>query len=200
MMMRNRDSAGRDRQANDAIEDQEDEVGASADGSGSTLELDATAEDAEAPQETEGDRALAALNDKYMRLAAEFDNFRRRINRERAEWGERAQATLASSLLESLDDLARVVSSENEQADAASIVQGANLVARKMFKALNGAGLEVLDPVNEAFDPKMHEAVSTEPATNADQDDTVSIVFQPGYMFKGQLLRPARVVVRKWHG
>jgi molecular chaperone GrpE len=114
--------------------------------------------------------------------------------------GTRAQASLAAALLESLDDLSRVTSMRTEGADATSFVEGVDMVARKLMKSLSAAGLEKVEPLNAKFDPSLQEAVSTEPAASPDEDDTIAAVFQPGYLFKGQLLRPAQVVVRKWHG
>jgi molecular chaperone GrpE len=145
-------------------------------------------------------RELADLNDRHLRLVAEFDNYRRRTLKEKQEMGVRAQATLATSLLESLDDLARVTSLDTEGADAASFVEGVELLSRKLLKSLAAAGLEVLNPLNEKFDPAVHEAVATEAAESEAEEDTISSVFQAGYLFKGLLLRPARVAVRKWNG
>ncbi len=145
-------------------------------------------------------RALAEQNERYLRLAAEFDNFRRRTNKEKLESGTRAQAMLASTLLDSLDDLARVTALKPESPDASAFVEGVDLVARKLIKSLTNAGLEIINPVDEPFNPESQEAVATEPAKSAKLDDTVAAVFQPGYLFKGQLLRPAQVVVRKWTG
>ena len=72
-------------------------------------------------------------------------------------------------------------------------------VEKKLDKALRAAGLESVNPVNERFDPALHEAVGTETADSPDLDGTVARVYQLGYTFKGQLLRPARVVVRQHH-
>ena len=69
-----------------------------------------------------------------------------------------------------------------------------------MLKALTAAGLEMVDPVNQSFDPKIHEAVATEPALSPEDDHVVARVYQVGYLFNGQLLRPARVVVKQWNG
>jgi molecular chaperone GrpE len=143
-------------------------------------------------------RELAAQHDRYLRLAAEFDNFRRRTAKEKLEAGARAQATLARELLDTLDDLDRVVAMDSDGADAASFIQGVELVARKLAKSLTAAGLEVIDPTDASFDPNVHEAVATQPAESPDRDDHVAAVFQRGYLFKGQLLRPARVAVSKW--
>jgi len=73
-------------------------------------------------------------------------------------------------------------------------------VWRKLMKALASAGLELIDPVDQTFDPALHEAVSTQPALSPEDDHVVSQVFQQGYRYNGQLLRPARVVVKQWNG
>ncbi|HEX6250363.1 MAG TPA: nucleotide exchange factor GrpE [Gemmatimonadaceae bacterium] len=162
---------------------------------------DATGDtDAPAVDTVEQNREAEIEREKFLRLAAEFDNYRRRATRERAEAGARAQATLVGDLLEALDDLARFAHLDPAATDAATVVQGAEMVERKLMKTLSAAGLEIVNPVNEAFDPERQEAVATEPAADAEQDHTVSRVYQPGYVFKGQLLRPARVVVRQWSG
>jgi len=147
---------------------------------------------------SQSERAVAELRDKYLRLAAEFDNYRKRTTRERAESGARAQGELLKHIVESLDDLGRVIAVDPASTDARSVVQGVDLVAKKLLKALTAAGLELIDPVNQTFDPSVHEAVATEPALSPEDDHVVSQVFQPGYRFGGQLLRPARVVVRQW--
>lgn len=146
----------------------------------------------------ESDRAVAELRDKYLRLAAEFDNYRKRTTRERAESGARAQGELLKHIIDSLDDLGRVTVVDPASTDARSVIQGVDLVGKKLLKSLIAAGLELIDPINQTFDPSVHEAVATEPALSPEDDHVVSQVFQPGYRFNGQLLRPARVVVRQW--
>jgi molecular chaperone GrpE len=74
------------------------------------------------------------------------------------------------------------------------------MVEKKMMKALGSAGLRVINPVGETFDPSLHEAVATEPTSAAEDDHVVARVYQPGYVFNTQLLRPARVVVKQWNG
>jgi molecular chaperone GrpE len=169
-------------------------------GSGASQSQDADEEDADADVRTrdESDRTVSELRDKYLRLAAEFDNYRKRTTRERAESGTRAQGELLKHIVDSLDDLGRVVAVDPAATDARSVVHGVDLVAKKLLKALTGAGLELIDPINQTFDPSVHEAVATEPALSPEDDHVVSQVFQPGYRFGGQLLRPARVVVRQW--
>ena len=142
----------------------------------------------------------ASERDKYLRLAAEYDNYRKRSTKERSEAGSRAQADLVRQLLEALDDVARFAHVDPATTDAATVVQGVDMVEKKLLKALGNAGLEVINPVGETFDPALHEAVATEPTSAKEDDHVVSRVFQPGYVFKSQLLRPARVVVKQWNG
>jgi len=145
-------------------------------------------------------RELDEQRDKYLRLAAEYDNYRRRSVKERQDAGSRAQADLVKQLIESLDDLSRFAHVDPATVDAATVVQGAEMVEKKMLKAFNAVGLEVINPADQAFDPALHEAVITEPAASREDDHRVARVFQPGYVFNGQLLRPARVVVKQWNG
>jgi molecular chaperone GrpE len=137
------------------------------------------------------------INDRHLRLAAEFDNYRKRVERERAEQHTRAQADLATRLLDILDDLQRVA----QYADTGSpqaLVDGVLLVERKLTQVLESSGLEAVDAEGRTFDPMTMEAVATVPAESADDDDVVADVFQQGYRFKGQLIRPARVRVQQY--
>jgi molecular chaperone GrpE len=142
----------------------------------------------------------SAERDKYLRLAAEYDNYRKRAARERQDAGSRAQADLVRELIDALDDVARFAHVDPATTDAGTVVQGVDMVEKKLLKALAGAGLEVINPVGETFDPALHEAVATEPTSAKEDDHVVSRVYQPGYLFKSQLLRPARVVVKQWNG
>ena len=138
---------------------------------------------------------LAELKDRHLRLAAEYDNFRKRSQRERAEWAERAQAELLGKLLEVLDDLDRVVENGEKSASVADLHQAVLLVDKKLWKELEKFGLEVLEPQGIPFDPSVHEAISQIPAPTAELAHTIALTFQAGYRYKGILLRPARVQV-----
>jgi molecular chaperone GrpE len=143
-------------------------------------------------------RELEALNDRYLRLAAEFDNYRKRIERERAELWTRAQAELVTRLLEVLDDLQRVSEFDAESATAQSLLEGAQLVEKKMRHVLESGGLEPIQAEGEFFNPETMEALMTVPAEHPEEDEVVVQVFQKGYRFKGHLIRPARVQVKKY--
>jgi molecular chaperone GrpE len=143
---------------------------------------------------------LASEREKYLRLAAEYDNYRKRSAKERSDAGARAQADLVRQMIEALDDIARFAHIDPNSTDAETIVQGVDMVEKKMMKTLGAAGLQVINPVGETFDPSLHEAVATESTSAPEDDHVVSRVYQPGYIFNSQLLRPARVVVKQWNG
>ena len=145
-------------------------------------------------------RELDEQREKYLRLAAEYDNFRKRTARERQEAHWRGQADMLKGMIEALDDLGRFAHVDPATTDAKTVVEGVEMVERKLTKTLAGHGMEVINPVDHPFDPAIHEAMMTEPAASSDEDHLVSRVFQVGYLFNGQLLRPARVVVKQWNG
>jgi molecular chaperone GrpE len=154
--------------------------------------------EAAAPQAVDrgaGEDEIAALNDRYLRLAAEFDNFRKRTVRERTEWRERAQADLARQLLETLDDLGRVTALEARKVTVHDVIEGIHMVERKLLQELEQAGFERVGSLGEPFDPNYHEAVATQPATDEAPAGTVGTLVQPGYRLGNVLLRPARVIV-----
>jgi len=164
----------------------------------------------EAPPEEEGspateaEVALAALqgefdvlNDRYLRLAAEFTNYRRRVEQERTDLWGRAQGEILGKLLDVLDDLQRVAALDLENATVEAILEGIDLVDRKFERILADTGVEVVDPVGVPFDPETMEAMMRVPTEAEEEDDRVAQVFQKGYTLKGQLLRPARVSVLK---
>jgi len=143
---------------------------------------------------------LAELNDRYLRLAAEYDNFRKRSSRERTELWTKAQADLLARLVDALDDLARFAHVDPAATDAKTIHDGVDLVERKLRKELEAAGVRRVDEVGVAFDPNLHEAVTTAAASDPSQDHTVGAVLQAGYKLGDMLIRPARVQVLTWGG
>jgi molecular chaperone GrpE len=143
-------------------------------------------------------RDLTSERDKLLRLAAEFENYRKRMMRERLEAEARGKAELVKDILEPMDDIARFAHVDPAITDSTTLVEGVSMVERKLEKTLRAAGLEAVNPIDEPFDPARHEAVGTEPAELPELDGTVGRVYQVGYTFRGQLLRPARVVVRQY--
>lgn len=163
-------------------------------------EVDETSSQADADDQISAlQRELTAERDKHLRLAAEFDNFRRRNLKEKMEAESRGQSDLVRMILDPLDDIARFAHVDPDVTEAKTVVEGVEMVEKKLDKALRSVGLEPVNPIDQPFDPALHEAVATETADSPDLDGTVSRVYQLGYTFKGQLLRPARVVVRQHH-
>lgn len=138
---------------------------------------------------------LAALQDRHLRLAAEFDNFRRRTRGELGDAGERGRAEFAGKLLETMDDLQRVADTPLDGTTTEALHEGIGLVARKFAKVLSDNGVEPVNPVGERFDPNLHDALMMTPTDDPEQDELVSHVVLIGYRLGDRLLRPARVTV-----
>jgi molecular chaperone GrpE len=155
----------------------------------------------EAADNGAAERALRAelerLNDKYLRLAAEFENTRRRYLKEHQDLLNYANENLIKQLLDTVDNLERALghaSDAEEGVDKENLREGVALTHRSLMSALERQGVEVIDARGEVFDPRRHEALQSMPS--ADQaPGTVLEVFKKGYLLKGRLLRPAQVIV-----
>ena len=145
-------------------------------------------------------RELGELNDRHLRLAAEYDNFRKRTTRERTDLWASAQAELVARLVDALDDLTRFAHVDPVAVNAKALREGVELVERKLWKELEAARVERIDKVGIPFDPAVHEAVTTAPTTDPARDHTVGAVLQSGYKLGDRLLRPARVQVLTYQG
>ncbi len=167
------------------------EAGGSKPGPGNASATD----DAVATLENELQGEIQALQDRFLRLQAEFDNYRKREARERAAAWARAKADLAQKLLSAIDDLQRVAHFDPQNVTASAVLEGVGLVERKLLDTLEREGLTRVGEVGEAFDPNLHEAIGILPAPSPEQDDHVAAVAIPGYRFGEQLLRPAQVQV-----
>lgn len=136
--------------------------------------------------------------DRFIRLQADWENFRRRTRLEREVEKERAAERLVTGLLPVLDDMERAVdharqnAADNEQ--FAQFVDGVQQIHDKMVGILAKDGVEVIDPVGEPFDPLAHQAVGREENTDA-YDETVAQVYQKGYRMRGKVIRTAMVTV-----
>ena len=146
------------------------------------------------------ERELLEWKDRALRASADFDNYRKRALRENSEASGRGQAEAFARIIDVIDDLARVAHLDPAQTSAESLHEGMLAIERKFIKTLETAGLERIDPLGQRFDPRTQEAVTMQPAPTADADQTVGAVFQHGYLYKGTLLRPARVAVLQWNG
>lgn len=134
------------------------------------------------------------LRDLLLRRQAEFDNFRKRIERDRSEQAQYASMDVVRELVSVLDDFERALKTECASPEYS---RGVELIFNRMLDALKKVGLEPMDSVGQPFDPHQHQAVERVDTKEA-EDNTVLGEFQRGYNFKGRLLRPAmvRVAVR----
>ena len=144
--------------------------------------------------------AVAQAEDRLLRLAAEYDNFRKRTAREKAETFDRGATAIVTRLLDVLDDVARLAGSDPATTSYDSFRDAFGVVEKKLQRELESAGLVRIDPVGEVFDPTMHEAVAAIAPETPAQDHTVKATFQSGYSYKGSVIRPARVQVYSSHG
>jgi molecular chaperone GrpE len=141
---------------------------------------------------------LAALRDRHVRLQADFENFRRRALKERAEAHEFGHQNLVKDLVPTVDNLDRAIEHARQSGggDFASFLQGVDLVLRELVAVLAKHGVARLSPAGEPFDPSLHEAMAqAEDDTKA--TGTVVQVLEPGYSLRDRLIRPARVIVSK---
>lgn len=153
----------------------------------------------EAQESVEAAKAEAAqATDRFTRLQAEWDNYRKRSERERVAERERACESLVKDLLPAIDDLERAVEHASGVAEgdevAGQLVEGVSAVHSKIISALGKQGVEVINPAGEAFNPMDHQAVGR--VENKDVfDETVADVYQKGYRMGGKVVRPAMVTV-----
>ncbi len=131
------------------------------------------------------------LQDRLLRARAEFDNARRRTERERSDFLQFAAMDLVRDILPVLDDFERALKTETADKDYA---KGVELIYQRQFETLKKMGLEPIDAVGKTFDPNVHQAVERV-VTEDSEDQTVLGEFQRGYYFRGKLLRPAMVRV-----
>ena len=142
----------------------------------------------------ERDRLIEEKNDlldRLLRRQAEFDNFRRRAERERADVLEYAHTESVRAILPIVDDFERALKMESADKEYA---RGMELIYQRLSEALKKLGLEPISSKGEKFDPNLHHAVDTV-ETNDVADHTILEEFQRGYNFRGRLLRPAMVKV-----
>jgi len=141
-----------------------------------------------------------ALKERFLRLQADFENYKKRIERERSDYFRHATSGLVARLLPVLDNFERAIAAARGRADAGgdALTEGVALIQRQLLDELAREGLHPMDPVGAPFDPELHEAVATDPASDA-PSHTVTAVLQRGWFFHDRVLRAAlvRVSVRE---
>lgn len=152
------------------------------------------AKEAEAEKaEEEAKKAEEAESERYMRLMAEFQNFKRRVAKEKSDIHAYANEKIVGDLLPVLDNFERALSTETEDEGYA---KGMQLIFEQLKTALGNAGLEEIKAMDEEFDPNVHNAVMTETIEDK-EDGIITKVLQKGYRLKDKVVRPSMVAVNK---
>ena len=138
---------------------------------------------------------LAKEKDDYLRLMAEFDNFRRRTSQEKLELVSSAAADTIKGLLPVLDDFERAIKALQDSEDSAAAKEGTELIYNKLLGYLKTKGLAVIESLGKDFDTDLHEAVAQFPVEEKDKKGKVYDVVQTGYTLNGKVIRFAKVVV-----
>jgi molecular chaperone GrpE len=136
---------------------------------------------------------LEELRQTLLRRQADFDNYRKRIEKERFEDSKRATARVLEGLIPVIDGFEHALAAHRE-AEYDSYRKGFELIYKQLLDNLTKLGVERIDPVGKPFDPHLHQAVDRAETTDH-EDGTILQVFQPGYLFHGRVLRPAMVRV-----
>ena len=155
---------------------------------------EASMEDEAKKAEEEAKKAEEAESERYMRLMAEFQNFKRRVAREKSDIHAYANEKIVGDLLPVLDNFERAL--DTEGGDLEAYAKGMQLIFEQLKKALENAGLEEIKAMDETFDPNVHNAVMTESLEDK-EDGTVTNVLQKGYKLKDKVIRPSMVAVNK---
>lgn len=135
------------------------------------------------------------LNDKYLRLYSEFDNYRKRTAKERIELIQTAGEDVFKALLPVVDDFERAIKSTTETTDAKTIADGVQLIYNKLKNTLTQKGLEEMKSVGEVFNADVHEAITNIPAPSEDLKGKVVDEVEKGYTLNGKIIRFAKVVI-----
>lgn len=135
------------------------------------------------------------LNDKYMRIHAEFDNYRKRTNKEKVDIINTANAGMMRDLLSVVDDLHRANANNQNSDDIDSVKEGFNLIFNKLNSVLEAKGLTEMKAEGEVFDSEIHEALANVPAPNKKMKGKVIEAIEKGYLLNDKVIRYAKVVV-----
>ena len=147
-------------------------------------------------REQELNGQVAELNDRFLRLYSEFDNYRKRTLKEKLDLSKTASAEVITKLLPVLDDFERAIKAfeSNAEADEA-LKEGIFLIFNKFYTILNQLGLEQMKTLGEVFNTDFHEAITNVPVTNPEQKNTVIDEIEKGYLLNDKVIRYAKVIV-----
>ena len=165
------------------------------------LKTDVSADESEKAEETEKDpleaanEQIAELKDKYLRSVAEFDNYRKRTMKEKAELIVNGAEKAVSAILPVMDDMERALATAEKTEDVEALKEGMKLIFQKFEKCLKGLGVNKIDTKDADFDTDFHEAVAMVPGMGDDKKGKVLDCVQTGYTLNDKVIRHAKVAV-----
>ncbi len=183
----------------DQVEEQEElvnqaEANAQESGDGNEAKEDGKAETTSDPL-TEMQEKYDNLNNKYLRLYSEFENFRRRTAKEKLDLLKNAGSDVVKELLPVVDDLDRAIAANENNEDPVALKEGFELISQKLLRVLGQQGLKPMDSMGKDFDTEYHEAITNIPAPSEDMKGKVVDVAEKGYFYNDNILRYAKVIV-----
>jgi molecular chaperone GrpE len=154
------------------------------------------AEKAEAGPEAKLEVELSEARDKYLRLYSDFENYKKRIARDRTELVKMAGADIFLSILPVMDDMERAIKAMNEaDGNSTAIQEGLNLIYNKLKAITEGKGLKPMESIGKPFDPELHDAITNIPSPSVDLKGKVVDVVEKGYYLNDKVIRHAKVIV-----
>lgn len=154
-------------------------------------------ESIESSEDDDKDSQIAELKDKYLRLAAEFENYKRRTVKEKLSMMGTANRDTLSALLPVMDDFDRAKKNAEDESSTEPFSEGVMMVYNKLFNTLQQKGIKAMESNGEEFDPELHEAITEIPAPSEEMKGKVIDTVEKGYYLKDAILRYAKVVVGK---
>lgn len=177
----------------DAVETVEDTEGTTAVENPKNADESEDSKDSEKSELDKANEQIAALSDKLIRNAAEFDNYKKRTAREKEDFYKSAVCETVAPLLPVLDNLERAVAAAEDSGESGSVLDGVKMVKKQFEDALKSIGVEPIEAVGEQFDPEKHNAVMT--ADSDEDENTVLEEFQKGYIYRDKVVRHSMVKV-----
>lgn len=159
------------------------------------IENEATQEDSIEAKLATANARIEELQDKYLRQVAEFDNYRKRTIKEKAELIKNASADILTDLLPFIDDLERAIANSANSNDFNALKEGIEIIYNKLMHTLQQDGLQKISPVGETFDTDFHEAIALLPAQDEESKGKIIDCTRDGYKLHDKVLRHAQVAV-----
>ncbi len=138
------------------------------------------------------------LHEQFLRLRAEFANYKKRMEREQIEFSEYLKGEVVKKFLVILDDFDHMIQKSEGEENQKSLLEGAQMIYEKFIGVLKEQGIQRIEALDQEFNPELHEAMLMQPVENSDKNGKVIAVFQEGYVLNNRLLRPSKVVVGEY--